>query len=120
MYNLSNQFVPKQLGLYTPNDTSAHSIYQPPSRGQAIIHTITIANTSNSGTTFRIFIDINGTTYDTTTAIAYDEAINANTTVIFEIVNGKAMFSSSGNLAVRTGASNALTFIVDGLEKVTT
>lgn len=120
MYNLSSQFVPKQLGLLTPSDTSVHSIYQPPTKGQAIVHTITVTNTSNSGTTFRIFLDINGTTYNTTTAIAYDVAINANSTIQFEYINGKVMFNPAGNLAVRTGASNSLTFSVDGMEKVIT
>lgn len=119
MYTLSNQYVPKQLGILTPSDTSTHLLYQPPAKGQAVLHTIIVSNTSNSGTTFRLFIDVSGTTYTTATAQAYDAPINANSQVQYEWYNGKGI-NSTGSVAVRSGASNALTFTLDGVERIIT
>ena|SRR3990167_4320370 len=104
----------KELGQARPGDTNAVSIYSPPANIRTEITKIVIANTTGTAATFRIFIDSNGTTYDQTTAIAYDISLAANDSV--ETTGSYWMTSSSGNLAVRTGTLSALTFTAYGIE----
>lgn len=102
----------KQLGQGTPPDTTAVSIFSPDRRDRFTIENIIICNTATFTTTYRIFIDNDGTTYDKTTAIAYDITLAANTTDFIEV--NLYMSDPAGNLAVRTSSGNALTFTVNG------
>ncbi len=104
----------KQLGQLRPANTTAATLYSPGASTTAIIKSIVVCNTSGSAATFRIFLDDNGTTYDQTTALFYDIAIAADTTI--QIDTYYAMNDSTGNLAVRTSVNNALTFTCFGAE----
>jgi UTP:GlnB (protein PII) uridylyltransferase len=107
-----NNQINKQLAQATPPDTTAVSIYSPDRRDKFTIENIIICNTSGSAVTYRIFVDDDGSTYDTTTAIAYDVSLTANTTDIIEV--NLYMSDPEGNLAVRTSTGAALTFTVNG------
>lgn len=104
----------KQLGQQRPPtaDTPV-SIYSPATNIEATGLVLTICNQSAAASTYRIFQDDNGTTYDQTTALYWDVAIAADTTVR---VNVGPMNDSSGNLAVSAGDNNALTFTLHGSE----
>jgi len=102
----------KQLGQGTPPDTTAVSIFSPDRRDRFTIENIIICNTTASAATYRIFLDNDGSTYDATTAIAYDVSLAGNATDIIEV--NLYMTDPAGNLAVRTGTGNALTFTVNG------
>ena len=104
----------KQLGQSRNNDTNAHSVYSPAADVTAIITTIVLANTSSASATVRVFIDDDGTTYDQTTAIAYDILIAAGASEI--IMGFFPMHDSSGNLAYQEGTANAITITVFGTE----
>ena len=103
-----------QLGQSRPSGTTAASIYSPAASTQTIVSHVIIANTSGAAATFRLFHDDDGTTYDETTALAWDVAIAADETVTFD--TAIAMADSSGNLAVRTDTADALTFTAYGME----
>ncbi len=103
----------KQLGQLRPANTTAASLYSPTS-GNTIIKSVVVCNTSGVAATFRIFADDDGTTYDETTALYWDVAIAADTTI--QVDTFWAMNNSSGNLAVRTDTNNALTFTAFGTE----
>ena len=103
-----------QLGQLRPADTTAASLYSPASSTQALIKNIMIANTSAAAATFRLFHDDNGTTYDETTALAWDVSLGVGE--IFTLDSVILMNDSTGNLAVRTGTANALTFTAYGAE----
>ena len=108
----------KCLGQLRPGDTNAASLYSPAAGINAEIETIIIAETGGTNRTFRIFHDDDGTTYDQTTALYYDVAINANTTKRLPD-NGPLgiwMRQSTGNLAVSSSFADALTFTVYGIE----
>lgn len=75
---------------------------------------VLVCNTTANSHDFRIFLDNDGTTYDETTALFFDEALAANTTR--EIEGDWWMGNSSGNLAVRTDTNSAFTFTVFGAE----
>lgn len=108
------QSVGLQLGQSRPGNTTAASLYSPADGVQTKIVSITVCNTTASGAAFRLFHDEDGTTYDQTTALWYDAAIAANTTVELEIVI--FMVGPDGNLAIRTDTADALTFTVYGEE----
>jgi len=109
---------PKQLGQSLPSDTTAVSIYSPGDGITARITDIYICNVTGSSADFRIFVDDDGTTYSTATALYYDVAQGANTTTHVE--TNLYMNNSSGNIAVRTDTNSALCFTIFGEEFSTT
>ena len=104
----------KQLGQLRPANSTAASLYSPGTSTEAVIQSLIVCNQTSSAATYRIFVDDDGTTYDETTALFYDISLAANSTDTIEIKI--AMNNSSGNLAVRTGTNNAITFTAFGEE----
>jgi len=106
----------KQLGQATPADTNNVSIYSPPTAILSTEITMIVITNTNSATTpkFRIFLDDNGTTYSTATALWYDIELAFNQTLIRAV--SFFMNDSTGNLAVRTDTANDITFTVFGSE----
>ena len=102
----------KQLGQSRPTDTTAVSIYSPSTTDRCVVHNIIVCNTTSSTATYRLFVDEDGTTYDQTTAIAYDVPLAGNSTTLWQV--RLYMNNPAGNLAVRTGTGSALTFTVNG------
>lgn len=103
------------LGQLRPADTNPASIYSPVPGRIGVIRHLVVCNTSGVAATYRVFLDDDGTTYNESTAIFWDNAIGANATVL-TIAQGWAMRNDAGNLAVRSSAANALTFTVFGVE----
>jgi len=104
----------KQLGQLRPANTTAASLYSPAASTTAVIKSIVVCNQTGTAATFRIFVDDNGTTYDETTAHYFDVSLAANSTL--QIDTFWAMNDATGNLAVRTGTNDALTFTAYGVE----
>jgi hypothetical protein len=105
----------QQLGQARENSTNAVSVYSPGASEEAIIKSIIVANTSGADATVRIFVDDDGTTYDESTAIAWDVTIPADSVWDFETTI--CMNDATGNLAYRSSVSNALTVTVNGVVK---
>ncbi len=106
---------PKVLAQLRPADTNAASLYSPPDNRAVELTKLVICNTTGSAATFRVFLDDNGTTYDQTTALIYDPEIGGNLTWEQDL-EGWGMVDTTGNLAVRTGTADALTFTLFGKE----
>ena len=104
----------RMLAQSRPANTTAVSVYSPPSSTITEIVKIVICNTTGTSQDFRIFLDNAGTTYDETTALFWDVPIPGDTTV--QIEAGWWMDNSLANLAVRTDSGNAFTFTVFGAE----
>ena len=104
----------KQLGQARPGDTNAVSIYSPPDSTTTIITHIFVCETAGNTAGFRIFVDDDGTTYDETTALYFDQPTVANTTA--RIPCYIAMNNTDGNFAVRTATASELTFTIFGVE----
>lgn len=104
----------KQLGQLRPSDTTAASLYSPGTDVTCVVESIWICNQTASNVTYRLFHDDDGTTYDESTALVFDETVSANSTV--KLVEPINLDNVSGNLAVRTSVGNALTFTVYGRE----
>ena len=108
----------KQLAQVRPANTTAVSAYSPDADIRTEILHILICNTTGSAATFRLFHDDDGTTYDETTALYWDNTINANASVSIAYEEGQGLWliNAASNLAVRTGTNNALTFTLYGKE----
>ena len=104
----------KQLGQHRVNSATATSVYSPGASTTAIIKSVVVCNQTGAADTFRLFLDDDGTTYDQTTALYYDVAIAANTTIQIDMY--WPMNDATGNLATRNATANALTFTVFGAE----
>lgn len=108
----------QHLAQSRPANTSAASILSPIEDQIIIIQDIIICNTTTSSVYFRIFLDNDGTTYSEVTAIVYDHELAANDMMILSFgqdsSSGLYMNNPSGNLAIRSSTSLALTFTVNG------
>jgi len=102
----------KQLAQSRPATTSAVSILNNARPWE--VDLIVICNTTNQPADFSIFHDADGTTYDQSTALVYQAAINPNDTVHHEPKIPIANVDGNGNLAVQTDTAIALTFSVYG------
>ncbi len=102
----------KQLGQVRPTDTNNTVLFSPSKTDRYTVRNIIVCNTTASAAAYRIFCDENGTTYDQTTALAYDVSIAGNSTTLYEM--DVFMNDTGGNLAVRTDTANALTFTANG------
>ena len=102
------------LGQLRPADTVAASLYSPPANVVVRIDTIVITNTSGANANARVFLDIDGTTYDETTALIWDLTLASGDYIIVE--GPFYMNQDAGNLGVRSSVGNALTFSAFGDE----
>ena len=104
----------KQLGQARQSDTSPVSVYSPSQGKMVIIKTIIIANTSGADATLRLFLDDDGTTYDETTALAWNVTVGADSVVQFD--GAYTMNDENGNFAYRSSVASALTITLFGVE----
>ena len=111
-------FVRSHLAQSRPANTNAASILTGIDQQVVVIQQIIVCNQTASAATYRIFLDNDGTTYSEVTALFYDVSQAANSSSIielgFSVDSGLYLTSSSGNLAIRSGTANALTFTVNG------
>ena len=106
----------KQLGQALPANDTAVSIYSPGTNVVAEISGLFIANVTSNTPTYRVFHDDDGTTYSTATALYYDVAMVASTTVYIPFDPPIWMANSAGNIAIRTSAASEINFTLYGIE----
>lgn len=68
----------KILGQSAPSATTETDLYTVPAATETIVSTITVANRSSTGATFRIAVCANGAATANKDYIAYDVAISSN------------------------------------------
>lgn len=96
---------------------SATSMYSPDANVTAVIRNVTVARTKPSVEgTYRIFIDDNGTDYNTATAVIWDKTASAS--ICLEVV--WPLNNSAGNIALQTDASGSgiITVTLFGMEVI--
>ena len=108
-------FQQKQLAQSRPSGTSAASIYNP--ARNAMMETVAVANTTGSAAALSIYHDVDGTTYDQTTALFYSVSLAANSTYLIQFEHPIPIPADS-NIAVQTDTGNALTFTIYGEERI--
>lgn len=109
----SGQAVNRQLAQSTPTNTAAVSLYSPGDGVQGIVKKVYICNVTGAAAAFAMWHDDDGTDYTVETRLYMDNTITANTT---RILSDEIYIDSSGNLAVRSDITAALTFTLYGEE----
>ena len=102
----------EQIAQARENSTNAISVFSPGANEKIIINFINITNTSGAPAKVRMFHDDDGTTYDESTANAWDVTILADS--VWDRVVQICMDNSSGNFAYRSDVANALTITIYG------
>lgn len=100
------------LGQLRPADANAATLYQANANENVVGMWLYIANTGGATPSYRVFIDAAGTTYDETTAIAWNMAMAANVHEWAEV--RLPLISPAGSVGVRTSAGNEITFTLVG------
>jgi hypothetical protein len=110
----AEQAVARQLGQSQAGTvTTAASLYTPGDGIQAVVKRIIICNTTGGNAAFDIFHDDDGTTYDATTQLYKDNTVTAGLT---RVIEDELFVDSSGNIAVASDVTAALTFTIYGEE----
>lgn len=106
-----------QLAQSRPANTSTATAYTAVMPTE--ISRVVVCNTTGSASTFSLFHDDDGTTYDQTTALYYAAPIAANTTVEIEMLPGVGWgMKTSGTLGIQSGTSSAITYTFYGVSVI--
>ena len=109
-----SRFQEKQLGQSRPSGTSAVSVYSPAANTTAVIKTIIVSNVSSASMKYSIYMDDDGTTYDQTTAIAYNCVLAKENTIVIDTF--LAMNNAGGNIAFQVDTADSATITLMGAE----
>jgi len=102
----------RQLAQARPSGTSAVSAWTPGEAAPYRIVLVSICNVTDNAVDVSLFHDIDGTTYDETTALVWKHTLLAGEILCYESeISG---YRAAGNLAVRSSVGNAATFSVYG------
>jgi len=75
----------KVLGQSNPSATTLTTLYTVPAATETVVSTITVANLSASGITYRIAVRPNGEAIANKHYVAYDAALSANSTTAYTL-----------------------------------
>lgn len=103
----------KILGQSQPTDTNNATLYTVPASTEAIVSTITVANTSATDTTFRLFAVASGDSAGTDNALFYDGDLTSNSTISFTL---GLTLGAADAIVCRTSTGTAVTFQAFGSE----
>jgi hypothetical protein len=107
----------RQLAQARPSGTSAVSLLSPSASEIFIVTQLVVANTSGSSANYSVYHDADGTTYDQTTALAYEVDMAGNS---FDFLDVEIpMNTNLHNLAVKSGTGSAFTYTAYGFKKKT-
>ena len=105
---IASPFISQELGQTRENSTNAVSVYEAITPTK--ITSITLCNVTGSPANFSLFLDVNGTTYDESTALYFEAPLPANSTLTITA----PYFMNAGNLAYQNGTANAITITASG------
>lgn len=103
------------LAQSRPANTSAADLYSPAANKRAILSKVIVCNTTGSAAAASVFADVDGTTKDQTTALAYAKSVAANDKLEFLFEDGLEL-NESGTIGIQSGTNDALTFTLLGRE----
>lgn len=101
------------LAQSIPADTAVHDLYSPAANKRAIVSAIIMANVTGSAAAASIFVDVDGNTKTTATAILYAKSIAANTTETLTFIDGLEL-GEDGTIGCQSGTLSAITYTVLG------
>jgi len=102
----------RQLGQLRPASTVAASVFTPAVAAPYTVSLINICNVSTADVVVSVFHDVDGVTYDQSTAILYTHTLSAGG--MLQIEGNIADYRAAGNIGVQSSVANAATFTVYG------
>ena len=104
-----------QIAQDRPSGTSAVSAFTASMITE--ITRIVICNTTSSSAVFSLYHDDDGSTFDATTALHFEQTIPPKTTVVIEAgsIGAGVMVTGAGQIGIQTDTANALTFTIYGI-----
>jgi hypothetical protein len=103
----------KILGQARPLNTSDANLMTVGANKAQIVSTLTVANSTASAATYRVFARIGGASAAEANTLAYDVPIAANDTVALTL---GCTLAATDVLTVRSGTASSLTFTAFGSE----
>lgn len=104
----------KTLGQVRPSGTTAVSLYSPPANTDTIVSMIKCCNVSGAAVDVSVFLDDDGSTFDTSTALHFEVELFAGETL--EVTGTITLNNSAGAIGVQSSVANAVTFTLFGDE----
>lgn len=104
-----------QLAQLRPANTSTTTLLDPIDNSLYIVYTIVIANVTGTAANASLFHDLDGTTFDQSTALLYQVSVPGNDSTILTFEKGLTI-TPSGHLGVQSGTSSSLTYTIYGLK----
>lgn len=102
----------RQLAQVRPSGTSAVSLYSVPYFGQFNAEVVNICNVSAAAVDVSLFHDVDGTTWDQTTALIYTHTLQVGDVLQIDAPLGDYQFG--GSLGCQVSVANAATFTLYG------
>lgn len=105
----------RQLAQLRPSGTSAEVLFNPGTNKPYTIDTIVVTNVAGGGNSVDIciFHDIDGTTYDESTAVVWNYTLAHGGTKVFDIEISD--YQKTSNVAVKISIANAANFTAYGI-----
>ena len=102
----------KVLGQINPSAATLTTLYTVPGATSAICSTLSVCNTSSTGTTFRVAVRPAGASITTTQYMIYDNTIAGNDSVFLTL----GMSLAATDVVSVYSATNTLAFSLFGVE----
>jgi len=105
----------KQLGQVFPETTEPVKVYSPERAVTGIVRSVIVCNVTDQEAKFSIFCDLNGETFDPSTALYYGVVLKPSETR--ELSNFIPMHRQSASFAVQSSVPKAINFTISGVEQ---
>lgn len=103
----------KVLGQNAPSTTANADLYTVGAGKTAVVSTISIANTTGSSATYRIFVRVAGAAASASNALVYDATLTANSTTAITI---GLTLGATDVVTVQSSVASGVTFQAFGQE----
>ena len=102
----------KVLGQVNPSAASLTTLYTVPASTSTICSTLSICNTSSTGTTYRVAVRPAGASIDTSHYLTYDSTVEGNDSVFLTL----GISLATTDIVSVYSATNTLAFSLFGVE----
>jgi hypothetical protein len=102
----------RQLAQVRPSGTTGTSLFSLSSQAPFVVDFVNIANVSGASLAVSLFHDIDGSTYDETTALIFEQTLAAGAVIHFEAPI--CDYQVAGNIGCKVSVADGATFTVYG------
>ena len=104
----------RQIAQLRPSGTTPEVFFNPSENKPYLLESVSVCNTGSAIIKVSIYHDIDGTTYDESTALVWEFSIPIGGVYLYEPKGGISDHDKAGNVAVQTDTANDATFTAFG------